>query len=136
MMKWFKKINKQHKDWYKNNKYYFSKHLVWGFFAVAIILLLVVAYIDGFEDKIYVTCDEYSLMGCRNPLVLLGEGECDHYCCTIDFLPPGFVCGEEISWLGANYSWLVLLLFIITLLINHFVYNRGYDFNKYWGKYK
>lgn len=133
MIKWFKRMDKKHKDWYMNNKYYFSKPLVWGFFIVAVLLLVVVGLVDGFDEKVFVSCPEFG-SPCVNPLVNL-EG-CDHYCCSIDFLPAGSSCGEKVSWLGLNYSWIVILLFVVVLVINHFVYNRGYDFNKYWGKYK
>ena len=35
-----------------------------------------------------------------------------------------------------GWGWLVFLLFIITILLNHYLFNKNYDFDKYWGDFK
>jgi hypothetical protein len=60
----------------------------------------------------------------------------NHYCAELDYLSPMSSCGENASWLGRNFSWLIIVLFIVVLLVNHYFFNRGYDFNTYWGDYK
>lgn len=128
-----KKINDKHKAWVKGRGYKYSKPLIISFFVVSFLLLGVVAYLDGVKPKLYVSCP---LGGtpCENPLKELSD--CEEWFCELDFLAPGQSYGEATSWLGRNYSLLVSLLFILVLLVNHIVFNKGYDFNKYWGDFK
>jgi hypothetical protein len=132
MIKRLKEINNKHKEWIKGRGYKYYKPLVIGFLIISFLLLGVVAFVDGFKPKVWVSCPSYG-SPCVNPLK---ELNCDSYCCDLDYIAPGTSCGEKTSWLGLNYSWLVFLLFVVVLLLNHFIFNKGYDFNRYWGDFK
>lgn len=132
MMSKLRRLNEKHKIWIKKRGYIYSKPLFFGFFLMAFLGLLVVGFVDGFSDKYFVSCPDYGTP-CENPLKELG---CLDYCCEIDYLAPGQSCGEPVSWLGRNYNWLIFSLFIVVLLVNHFVFNKGYDFDNYWGDWK
>lgn len=133
MMSKLRQLNERHKKWIKKRGYVYSKPLFISFFIISFLGLVLVGYLDGFADRVYVKCPEYGAY-CTNPL--LEVEDCDHYCCTIDYLPPGSTCGEPVSWLGRNYSWLVITLFALLLLVNHLLFNKDYDFDKYWGDWK
>lgn len=128
---WIKDVNAKHKYIVKNNGYVFNKWLITGFFVLALLGLAVVVGVEGFTDKVYVVCD--SGLPCVNPLKELG---CQDFCCTLDFIPPMSSCGERPSWLARNYSSSVVFLFLLVLLLNHLFFNKGYDFDKYWGDWK
>jgi preprotein translocase subunit SecG len=132
IIKKIKELNKRHQAWIKGNGYKFNKLLFMFFFLISLILLLIIVYTDGVYDKVWVSCPEWGTF-CENPLKELG---CAHMCCEIDFLAPGQSCGEPTSWLAKNYSWLVFVLFVIVLFINHFSFNKGYNWDRYWGDFK
>lgn len=124
---------------YVGESYKFDR-VIFNVTMVFIILALVYVFSTygfDFSPRIYFKCRE-TTEPCINPFykgpIPLGTYEiiepkykeaCTYDWCNDQYLPPGFEGGEKPTWLYDNIGKICWSLFILALLLNHFLYNRG-----------
>lgn len=110
--------------------------------VIALILFVFNAYNWDFSDKIYINCNVSS--GCENPfyqqstwspLSQEDRARCKAEWCTQPRLPFGFETGTKPNWFYSNVGPICYTIFMLALLLNHFLYNKG-KINKLIKKYK
>lgn len=118
-----------------DNKYRFDRWLFNSVIVIILCLLCYVFYIYGFDfsTNIYYKCDE-TVNGCSNPfhldndmspLSMSDKLKCRFDWCNDPVLPAGFEYGTKPSPLYNNVAPISYTLFIIAVILNHFLYNRG-----------
>jgi len=107
-----------------------------GSFLLLLLLLFFVVQVDGVGSLVgdsWVEC--VGPESCVNPFYVEPVGEpyvldnlvdCDVFACDREFLVAGEVLGYKPSWLARNFVYFSLFFIFGGLLLNHFLYNRGY----------
>lgn len=136
--------------------YRVNKFLTNSAFVLLVLLLIVVGLVDGWGSLLgdsWVECPAGAVGGrCLNPLytesfsfglvgsnltsnvtvsvpVLDSRGEpvdCELFKCEEQYLEAGEVLGYKPSWLARNFNWLAVLVVFAGLLLNHYLYNKGF----------
>lgn len=107
---------------YKINKAIFRAALT----TIAVLLLSVVL-LDGvdvlYKSSVGMCCPEETTQGCHNPFFLA----CDEPLCEDPIIERGVCVGDaQPSFLAQNFGTATIFILIASLLLNHFLYNRGY----------
>jgi len=109
-------------------------------FFIMLLLFLVVVRVDGFDVAVhgsqYVVCDD--LQGCLNPYGMDCESETtvdgmmfnNLVDCKPEILSEGESIGFKASRLAQVFPFICVGLFFLSLLINHFVYNKNFRVKK------
>jgi hypothetical protein len=114
--------------------YKFDKFVFRGAFFIMLLLLVVAFFLSGgLEEKVYVSC-LYGGIGhsdCENPLYKneLYRGRVPDYLLNEETIPSGFELNRP-PFVAEYFGEIIFLLTCGALLLNHFAYNRGYDFKK------
>lgn len=145
---WFKRVNLEWDVFIKREVtggYVFNKRVLsWTLIVMFLFTGLVFAFNpqDVFETKIYLECNDK--LGCLNPFYKdnyltpeIYEAECpDRVLCEIPFFVYGSSYGVPPNfWYKWSSSILVGIL-IVGLLLNHFLFNRDFKFEKQVEDYK
>lgn len=77
------------------------------------------------QNPFWKDCEMNAMYGCT-PKEYLPEQYI--YLREEEFFPAGFVAGNPPSFLNTYFGWVAFVLVIITILVNHFVHNKGYVF--------
>lgn len=119
------------------NGYIFDKRFFWG---IIVLLLLIFVYIGflyewDFRYKFHIVCTDPV---CDNPMtdpsVMIKDNlgrnlksDCEGEFCEKKLLETGEY-GEESPFLVNNFTAIGISLIILSLILNHFVHNRGKAF--------
>lgn len=108
--------------------YVFDRRIFIGL-TVLIVLGMVAGFFIGgmpWERKVYLHCPENAVGGrCSNPLYQ----KCSEWYCQQESFVPGFTYGEPPGALYDYYSLYVIGLCVLALIINHYAYNKQFEFN-------
>lgn len=127
----------KHKKEYdlKESKYiiYTSPFRIFLFISIAIVF--VVLFQNNFDkaNHIYVKCETQNNEPCFNSLYL--NTECykffgyNNSLCNTEMLPNGYVFGNPPPKVLSFFPVIVVMVFIILLVINHLLFNKGFKFN-------
>jgi len=124
--------------------YHINKRLINACFVVMLLLFVMGWFQQGFgnplEPDVYLECPEEGGRKCSNPLWTACNVDSwrsgDYEICSYvssdfyahEFMKAGETFGEKPTWLMSNLPVLFILVLVSGLLINHFAYNKGYDF--------
>lgn len=109
------------------NGYKFDRRIFIGLTILLVIGAFVGFYYGGmpWERKVYLHCPTNTVGGiCDNPLY----HKCAEWYCQQETLPAGFQYGEPPGKLYDYYLVFTLFLCAASLVLNHFLLNKGFDF--------
>ena len=128
------------------NGYKFDKRIFQASILVLICLFSFIAYQVGFNSAYYYECSNPLGFGCDlsgfkqefcNPLNSLEKFKAVGFeewlvgsnLCNMEIAPQGFIYGEPPSkFMGLEVPATIIVI-LLTLFLNHIVWNRDYDFN-------
>ena len=107
-----------------SNGYVVDKRIFWGYLFIILCMVLFIFNLEGwnFSPKVYAKCNQTT--ECDNPLYL----KCEDSICSMRTLPPLSEYGSKIPSYYNTFIWVVSLLGIIVVLLNHFVNNKNFMF--------
>lgn len=111
-------------------------------FRVALLLIFVIGFFIlksenfDFSQKVYVSCPVDSRGDCENPFYYEKYVEAgldlelcpDSELCRIKEFAPGSSYGTPPNNKVEYFEWSIFVIFLIALLLNHFLYNKGFKF--------
>jgi hypothetical protein len=143
-MKMLEEIKKINDNWYKMIKeetgYYNFNKKIFLLMFVAIVIFLAITFITSPTDylgtNIYLECNTNVM--CENPFYkdnyvtqeLYLEQCPDKDLCNIQYFLPHTSWGTPPTFLFRNSYLIIFLIIICALVINHFVYNKDWKFEK------
>lgn len=117
----------------KGFDYRVNRLLILVAFIVIASLLLIILVQDNFsgENKYYSECPSNTKDRCFNAFYnsnLCSDGSIDplNPLCTVKEMFPGETLGDKPSFLVTYFPTISSIILLITLLINNFVYNKGF----------
>jgi hypothetical protein len=126
-----KNLNKMTFDKTMLEGYHFNKILFNGSILIIFLWLLAAGFLSGWSwSSIYFHCDGPSK--CENPFytpeawIPCSLPVCYELVCDKEFFMPGESFGRPPSFFMIHAQNFVMGLLVVVILINHFVYNRGY----------
>jgi hypothetical protein len=147
----FKKVARAQWPGFLGRKgYKLNEWLIYLGLLPAFVLLVIVFSKYGYSDQVYYHCDQPK---CTNPFYVCNT-DFSHVvytnCLSSDkkvpevFLPytsvelfdEGFTLGEKPPWELELAGWLVVIGPLVMLFVNHFLYNRRYDWKRMFGEKK
>jgi len=124
--------------------YVVNRWLTNGAFFLLVVLLVVVASVDGvgaLRGSVYMECPvEGNVDGrCANPFYdemcgsvgLIGYPPSEVppvVVCEPEYVSAGWSYGERPSWLARSFGWLSVVIVLSGLGLNHFLYNKDWRF--------
>jgi hypothetical protein len=97
-----------------------------------ILLFLLVVRVDGWDVAVHGSsafiCPE-SQFSCVNPYVPLDCVD-GYFDCDYQYIYGGEVYGVQASDLARSFPYIALVLFFLSLLINHLIYNKNFRVKK------
>lgn len=115
-----------------DNGYKYDRRIFWGVLGIALLLFSFTAYLEGFNFsyKFHFVCEDsicdnpYSdVMASRNS-VTGHKYLCSEEWCKEPILTKGEY-GKGPPWLLLNFNWILILMVIAGLILNHFIHNKG-----------
>jgi len=105
-----------------HDKYIVDRRIVIFYLMILFSIFLYGASQQGFDfsQHYYFNC---SIGPCENVFY----GKCSMDWCSEKILPSGFSYGEKPSYLSTNFSWIAMLLGLVAVIVNHFIYNRNFE---------
>lgn len=120
-------------------KYKFDKLLIWSCLVIILIVGLYSVFISQGKLYAYSECPSNIVDGvekgskCFNVYYnsnLCNDGTITGDLCSIEVLNPGENVGDKAPFIVRNFFLISIIVLIVFLLINHFLYNKDFNFNK------
>lgn len=118
--------------WYFNDgKYRVARWLLWVAYFFWLLLIVLGGLLAGWGWRDFVVthsldCPCDSVSSCFNPCYLeFGNRFCvEQGLVNQEFLPPCFHAGKSVPWVIDNWLLVFVMIVILFLIINHYLYNK------------
>lgn len=124
----------------ETQEYTFDRYIfLFYILAVLIVAVALIIILGGFDANkyLYVECKTSNNSWCLNPLYN-NTNYCgktimwDEIACNQEFIPNGFSMGKKPPAILEIWGTVVFVGLLIMFIINHLIYNRKFNFKKWY----